>query len=285
MSSTKLPLIQEVDEALSRLACSVVLESSASGRNRIGAEVMALAGRLGASSLPGLEHVIELLSIAASKTSEPETAGEAFAQVDVAWSQWKAASETLDGAEANAAAPDDEAGQAGPALPPAVAIPLEAIPGEEDLEILRTDPELTGMFIGEALDHLGTIEAPVLQLEAIPEDKKLLNDVFRPVHTIKGNAGALGVKSVQEFAHKVENLLDLGRSGKIRIGPAETDVILRSVDLLTTMINDLTPRLAGHPAKDLRVVKAELVETIEQIVKPGNVAAESAHAPAPAVTA
>ena len=82
-----------------------------------------------------------------------------------------------------------------------------------ELEILKSDPELAGMFIGEALDHLGTIEATVLALESSPGDVKLLNDLFRPFHTIKGNAGALGVVSVQALAHKVENLLDLGRSG------------------------------------------------------------------------
>ena len=57
------------------------------------------------------------------------------------------------------------------------------------------------MFVAEALDHLGTIESVILQLEVTPGDSKLLNDVFRPFHTIKGNAGALGVTSVQELAH------------------------------------------------------------------------------------
>jgi HPt (histidine-containing phosphotransfer) domain-containing protein len=122
---------------------------------------------------------------------------------------------------------DEAAPVAAPVEEPApVAYAVDGpVADDEDLEILRTDPELTGMFIGEAIDHLGTIEATVLHLEANPDDQKLLNDVFRPFHTIKGNAGALGVKSVQEFAHKVENLLDLGRSGKIRIGPAECDAI------------------------------------------------------------
>ena len=92
--------------------------------------------------------------------------------------------------------------------------------------MLQADPELAGMFVAEALDHLSTIEALVLQLEAQPGDSKLLNDVFRPFHTIKGNAGALGVTSVQELAHSVENLLDLGRSGQHHIGDDEVEVVL-----------------------------------------------------------
>ncbi len=79
-----------------------------------------------------------------------------------------------------------------------------AIDDADDLDVLRSDSELATMFISEALDHLSTIEATVLQLESDPTDQKLLNDVFRPFHTVKGNAGALSVKSVQEFAHKVE---------------------------------------------------------------------------------
>ena len=80
---------------------------------------------------------------------------------------------------------------------------------DDELAILAADPEMLSMFVGEALDHLGTIESVVLQLEGAPADVKLLNDVFRPFHTVKGNAGALGVTSVQELAHCVESLLDL----------------------------------------------------------------------------
>ena len=90
---------------------------------------------------------------------------------------------------------------------------------DAELELLQADPELAGMFFAEALDHLGSIESTVLALEAAPGDVKLLNDLFRPFHTIKGNSGALGITSVQAVAHKVENLLDLGRSGTARHRP------------------------------------------------------------------
>ena len=87
-----------------------------------------------------------------------------------------------------------------------------------DVEALSADAELTTMFVAEALDHLGTIEATLLRLEESPSDKTLMDDVFRPFHTIKGNAGALGVVTVQELAHKVENLLDCCRSGQHAVG-------------------------------------------------------------------
>ena len=120
---------------------------------------------------------------------------------------------------------------------------------DDELAILAADPEMLSMFVGEALDHLGTIESVVLQLEGAPADVKLLNDVFRPFHTVKGNAGALGVTSVQELAHCVESLLDLARAGKHLMGPDEFDIVLRAVDLLTIMMQELPDRVAtGRPS-------------------------------------
>lgn len=256
MTDTKTQFINEIDATIGRLACNVVLDQTSGERNRTGAELMALVARLTAAPWADLGEVVSLLSDAVASLGQGDLVADRFAKLESAWAAWKA------GASSSADAASD-------AVPAPTAQPVAEAASDEDLEVLRTDPELTGMFIAEALDHLGTIEATVLQLETSPDDKKLLNDVFRPFHTIKGNAGALGVKSVQEFAHKVENLLDLGRSGKIHVGPAETDAILKSVDLLTTMINDLTPRLAGQPAVDVRATKAALVAVIDALANPG----------------
>jgi two-component system, chemotaxis family, sensor kinase CheA len=140
-------------------------------------------------------------------------------------------------------------------------------PHDDELATLAMDAELSGMFVTEALDHLGTIEAVVLQLEAAPSDVKLLNDVFRPFHTIKGNAGALGVTSVQEVAHRVENLLDLARSGRHPMGAAEIDVVLRAVDLLTLMIQELPGRVAGEPGTDVSARRLALMTAVDALAE------------------
>ena len=139
-----------------------------------------------------------------------------------------------------------------------------------DVEALAGDPELCGMFIGEALDHLGTIEATLLRLEETPTDVALLNDVFRPFHTIKGNAGALGVSTVQVLAHRVENLLDRCRSGQHRVGSNEVDIVLKSVDLLTAMLNDLSARCAGRAGRALRSERIVLMESVEWLLNAGS---------------
>ena len=140
-------------------------------------------------------------------------------------------------------------------------------PGDDaELAAFAADPELAGMFIADAIDHLGTIEATILKLEASPTDLKLVNDIFRPFHTVKGNAGVLGITSIQEFAHKVETLLDLARSGKHPMGPAEIDVVLKTVDLLKLIIDELPARAAGKPTTDVSARRRELMDRVDALI-------------------
>ena len=141
---------------------------------------------------------------------------------------------------------------------------------DDELAILAADPEMLGMFVGEALDHLGTIESVVLRLEGAPADVKLLNDVFRPFHTVKGNAGALGVTSVQELAHCVESLLDLARAGRHAMGPDEFDIVLRAVDLLTGMMQELPDRVATGAPSSMTARRDALMEAVDALIAGGS---------------
>ena len=152
---------------------------------------------------------------------------------------------------------------------------------DDELAFLRDDPEMADLFLAEALDHLGTIEAALLALDERPGDVTLLNDIFRPFHTIKGNAGALGVTSVQAVAHKVESLLDLARSGRRTMGPADVDVVLRAVDVLTSMIRDVGARLSGQPGADLAPLAQALTESVDMLISvPADIPIEATSAPA-----
>ena len=268
--------ILQVDADLSRLACSVMVGGDAAA-DVLKTGLRQLASMLATASFEGLAAVIDTM-VRAADLAEPGNEQETLAAVDAVWTAWKAGVE----------------GVVQPSVPTETASTGTDARVEDDVEALRMDPELSGMFIVEALDHLGTIEASVLALEAAPGDVKLLNDIFRPFHTVKGNSGALGVRTVQELAHRVENLLDLGRSGKLAIGPRETDVILKAVDLLTAMITDLQHRLNGDPGHDLEGARLDLMtlvdaaiaqeELVPQIAIPSTVAEERTAA-APAATA
>jgi two-component system chemotaxis sensor kinase CheA len=149
---------------------------------------------------------------------------------------------------------------------PVAAIEDFVVDDDTELAVVQSDSELANLFIAEALDHLGTIEAKLLELDERPEDTNLLNDIFRPFHTVKGNASALGIVSVERVAHKVENLLDLARSGRIQVGETEVDLVLRAVDVLSLMINDVGQRLAGQPRKATGAEAVSLVQQVERLI-------------------
>lgn len=136
---------------------------------------------------------------------------------------------------------------------------------DPDLAALQADPELARIFLSEALDHLSSTEAHVLALEAAPGDRKALNDVFRPFHSIKAGAGALGLTSVEELAHRVEDLLDRARVGEHRIGAAEIELILAAVDLLTIMIRDVERRLTGGAGSDVEDRRGTLMTALDRL--------------------
>jgi two-component system chemotaxis sensor kinase CheA len=152
---------------------------------------------------------------------------------------------------------------------------------DEELAAFAADPELAGMFIADAADHLGTIEASILKLEAAPTDLKLVNDIFRPFHTVKGNAGVLGITSIQEFAHKVETLLDLARSGKHPMGPAEIDLVLKTVDLLKLIIDELPARAAGKPITDVSARRRDLMDRVDALIAGSTLAPSHTAPPSP----
>ncbi|GAB6038740.1 chemotaxis protein CheA [Fundidesulfovibrio butyratiphilus] len=101
------------------------------------------------------------------------------------------------------------------------------------------DPELFADFIVEAKEHLETIEPNLLELERNPANLGLLNEIFRPMHSLKGASGFLALNSINGLAHKSENILDELRKGKIAVTPEIMDVILASTDALRTMIDNL----------------------------------------------
>lgn len=140
---------------------------------------------------------------------------------------------------------------------------------DDELASFAADPELAEMFVADGLDHLGTIEQTILKLEASPADLSLVNDLFRPFHTIKGNAGVLGIRSIETFSHKLETLLDLARSGAHAIGPLEIELVLKAVDVLQLMVRELPARAAGQAVTDVASRCEALVADVDVLIAGG----------------
>ena len=101
------------------------------------------------------------------------------------------------------------------------------------------DPELFADFIIEAKEHLETIEPNLLELEKTPDNLSLLNEIFRPMHSLKGASGFLGLNKMNSLAHKAENILDELRKGAMAVNSEIMDIILASTDALRQMIDNL----------------------------------------------
>lgn len=101
------------------------------------------------------------------------------------------------------------------------------------------DPELLKDFIGEAREHLASIELHILALESNPNDREAINAVFRPFHSIKGVAGFLNFTDIHRLSHEVENLLDAARVGELSISDVVIDLVLSAVDILKILLDNL----------------------------------------------
>ncbi|MBN8218721.1 MAG: Hpt domain-containing protein, partial [Spirochaetes bacterium] len=106
--------------------------------------------------------------------------------------------------------------------------------------------QFLGVFLGEASENLESLEQGLLELEAKPGDASLLNAIFRAAHTIKGSAGLVGQKGIQDFTHILENLLDRVRSGQVAADGGVISTVLASADVIKRMVANLS---AGRPAE------------------------------------
>ncbi|MGG1401140.1 chemotaxis protein CheA [Bacillus salipaludis] len=95
------------------------------------------------------------------------------------------------------------------------------------------------MFIEESKEHLQAINDELLNLESEPDNKAIVNEIFRSAHTLKGMAGAMGFEDMASLTHEMENVLDLVRNSKLQITEEIMDVIFKCVDHLEKMVNNI----------------------------------------------
>ncbi len=104
-----------------------------------------------------------------------------------------------------------------------------------------TMKELLEEFISESKEHLSTIEEDFLELEQQKDnpDKKLVNKIFRAIHTIKGTSGFFGLETITSLAHTMENILSLVRNGEMVAESDTIDTLLTGADIINSMIDDI----------------------------------------------
>ncbi len=103
------------------------------------------------------------------------------------------------------------------------------------------DDETLQMYIEESLDHLGDIESDLLTIEEAGEniDLDLVNNVFRAAHSIKGGAGFMGLNTIKDLAHHLENVLGLVRNKELIPDSEKVSVLLKGFDELENLLNNI----------------------------------------------
>ncbi|MEC5396844.1 chemotaxis protein CheW [Uliginosibacterium sp. H1] len=91
-------------------------------------------------------------------------------------------------------------------------------------------------FFEEAQEHLGSMEALLLEIDLSAPDAEALNAIFRAAHSIKGSAGTFGFNDLAEVTHDLETLLDLVRKGERALTEDIVDASLVAGDVLKNLL-------------------------------------------------
>ena len=122
------------------------------------------------------------------------------------------------------------------------------------------DEDILQDFLVEAGEILERLSQQLVDLEQRPDDKNLLNAIFRGFHTVKGGAGFLSLTPMVQCCHVTENLFDILRNGKRTVTSELMDVVLQSLDMVNQQFAMVSAR------EELPPVDPELIAALERLV-------------------
>ncbi len=126
----------------------------------------------------------------------------------------------------------------------------------------EADEEILQDFLVESGEILELLSEQLVDLEQNPEDKDLLNAIFRGFHTVKGGAGFLQLEALVDCCHVAENVFDILRNGKRSVSSELMDVVLRALDTVNEMFDEVRNRQEPTPADP------QLLKDLERFAKP-----------------
>ncbi|MCG5500454.1 Hpt domain-containing protein, partial [Ectothiorhodospira lacustris] len=152
---------------------------------------------------------------------------------------------------------------------------------------------LLDQFISESRDAIQSIGERLLQLENAPTDHELMDELFRLVHTLKGNSGLFDFPELTRVLHGAEDLMDAVRDGRISYSQSLADQLLDAMDFVSALLDEILRNGNGDlPAESERTAAAlALTDALRQLItgqgariNPATPAPEPAMASAPVTT-
>lgn len=141
------------------------------------------------------------------------------------------------------------------------------------------DEDILQDFLVEAGEILELLSEQLVELENNPDDKELLNAIFRGFHTVKGGAGFLALTELVDTCHGAENVFDILRNGQRSVTSGLMDTMLQALDTVNVQFKAVQDEEALVPADQ------SLLDELHRLCKPESedevVAVE---APAPVIS-
>lgn len=95
------------------------------------------------------------------------------------------------------------------------------------------------IFIDESNEHLQNLSDGIMILEKEPDNNDTINEIFRAAHSLKGMAGTMGYKRMQNLTHDMENVFSEVRNGNIKVDSRMVDVLFQCLDALEQYVNNI----------------------------------------------
>lgn len=115
--------------------------------------------------------------------------------------------------------------------------------------------DLVVEFIAETQESLGQIDNDLITLEQDPNNKDIIGNIFRLMHTIKGTCGFLGLGRLEKLAHHAENVMGRFRDGDLEVKQEYVSLILESIDQIKFMIEELETTGAEPEGDDAALIE------------------------------
>jgi len=114
------------------------------------------------------------------------------------------------------------------------------------------------LFVSESKDHMDALNNALVKLEKDTSDKEAINEIFRSMHTLKGNAKSMGFEKIGKLAHTIEDELDEIRQGDSEVHPDVVDILFESLDILEELIE----KVGSGGEEDV-----EITEVLDKLAK------------------
>jgi len=121
--------------------------------------------------------------------------------------------------------------------------------------------EIIESFVVETKEIFEKLDTEILELERRPDDKELINSVFRAVHTVKGTSGFLSFEQMSIIAHRFEDVLNKLRRGELVFKSSMMDVMLEAFDVMKILLKQVIDRDVQPVNFDSTIARLEAISS------------------------